>query len=96
MNKQVTIKEIEQAAAKVWEVPEDTLYLKRRYREMVEPRQAIFHYRRTQLNHKPSRIERETGFDHATVNHAVKTVDNLRSTDAHFKRQYEQFLNALG
>jgi chromosomal replication initiation ATPase DnaA len=86
---------VEHAAAKAWEIPLEQLYVKRRFRELVEPRQVVFHYRKKYMRHSPRRIDSDTGFNFSDVYHAEKTVDNLLQTNNLFQKQYKYFLEIL-
>lgn len=93
--RRITIKLVEKAAAEAWEVPLEELYTKRRFRELVEPRQVVFHYRKKYMRHSPRRINDDTGFHYASVYHAEEVVDNLLETDAIFKLKHRHFMDIL-
>jgi chromosomal replication initiator protein len=92
----VTVPIVEQAVAQIWEVNEQELYKKRRFREVVEPRQVVFHYRVRYMKHTPRRVAAETAFNTATVYHAEKTVDNLIETDPEFRKKHKLLMEKLG
>jgi chromosomal replication initiation ATPase DnaA len=91
----ITIRQVEEAACEAWEIPIEELYVKRRFREKVEPRQVVFHYRKKYMGHSPRRINDETGFHYANVYHAESVVDNLMETDPIFRKKYDYFLKIL-
>lgn len=83
------------AVCDVWDIPRECLMLHTRKREIVEPRQVAFYYLREILKKSPGLIGSDGGFDHATVNHAVKVVENLKETCKIFREKYDEFLKKL-
>lgn len=64
--------------------------------EIVKPRQVMMWWLKNNTKKSLTAIGAAFGkFDHNTVDHACKTVDNLIETDMDFRRKVEQFLNAI-
>jgi len=85
------LKTIEEIAAEIWEIPVESIMVKTRKREVVEARQVLMAYRKQQTGKSSNRVGKEYSKDHATVLHAIKTVNNLRETDKVFRYKYEEF-----
>lgn len=83
----------EKAACKIWGI--QNLYKRTRERKFTEPRQTVFYYMKAVNNTGPKPLERKTGFDHSTVRHAEKTIQNLRETNFEFRIKYNWFLKEL-
>jgi hypothetical protein len=75
--------------AKIWGIPEEALKTKTRKRTIVEPRQVVMWFRKKNTKESLAEIGERYGKDHATVLHAVKTVNNLKETDKEFRRKVE-------
>lgn len=86
---------IDIAAAEVWKINPLNLYDRTREREILEPRQVATYYKRKVLKYKPKKIEKLTGFDHATINHSCKVIGNMLQTSKNFKELYNEFLQKL-
>ena len=86
---------VEQAACQAWNIDYADLYKKVRARDIVEARMVIFKYQHEQLNVPMTHIGRKTGFDHATVFHARKKVDDLLEFDKPFQKKYNKFLETI-
>lgn len=74
-------------------IPQRILQMKTRKREIVEARQIIMSLAKTFTNASLAKIGEKIGvspdkFDHATVLHACKTVDNLIGTNKDFRVKY--------
>lgn len=91
----ITKKTVEQAAAEVWDITTDELKERTRKRFIVEPRQAIMHYRHENMGHGPSHIARDYGYDHCTVLHSVKVCKGLLETNRIFRDKYNQMVSKL-
>jgi chromosomal replication initiator protein len=78
----------------------ETMKLKTRKREIVEARQIAMwmlnHYTKLSLESIGGYFESEGHkFDHATVLHAIKTVNNLRQTDKELRDKFEKIKSAV-
>lgn len=71
------------------------LFARTRKREIVEARHFYFWYQIKILKKSLSEEGRKLGFDHATINHAVKTVEDLMETDKEFRDKAELALFKL-
>lgn len=78
--------------AEIWEVPKEALTTKTRQREVVEARQVLMTYRKLVTGKSLKKVGKEFGKDHATVLHAIQTVNNLIETDKVFHDKYKQFI----
>ncbi|WP_372472733.1 chromosomal replication initiator protein DnaA [Capnocytophaga sp. ARDL2] len=68
----------------------DNLCSKTRTRNIVQARQMAMYFAKQYTNLSLANIGSQIGKkDHATVLHALKTVENLLETDKEFKKQYE-------
>lgn len=83
---------IEAIAASIWRIDVNMLTKKTRKREVVEARQVLMKYRKETMKMSLSEAAQPYGKDHATVLHAIKTVNNLKETDSNFRVKYELFL----
>jgi len=90
------IRDVEQAVSLVYELPVERIKARTRKREVVEARQISMWWRERNTRDTLSRIgELLGGYDHATVLHAVKTVNNLIDTDKHFKHRVMRISNIM-
>lgn len=88
-------REIENAAATVWNVPVESLYQKTRQRAVVEARYSVFYYRKMQLKEQEPDIARTVPFDRTTIIQAIKLTENLLAVDKSFREKYQSFENML-
>jgi hypothetical protein len=73
----------------------ETLRMRTRIREIVEERQIAMWYLSNNTTHSLSAIgELFGGYDHATVLHAKKQVNDLMCSDMDFRRKVELFIKA--
>lgn len=73
----------------------ETMKIKNRKREIVEARQIAMwmlnQFTKLSLESIGGYFENESHvFDHATVLHAIRTVNNLRETDKYFREKFEK------
>jgi chromosomal replication initiation ATPase DnaA len=68
-----------------FQIPAHFQTAKIRKREIVQARQVSMYFLRTFTNLSQHRVGSYFGKDHATVIHAVKTVNNLYDTDRGFR-----------
>jgi hypothetical protein len=74
----------------------ETLRMRTRIRAIVEERQIAMWYLSNNTKHSLAAIGALLGgYDHATVFHAKKQVNDLMCTDMDFKRKVEFFLKAV-
>ena len=78
--------------AEIWEVPKEAITTKTRQREVVEARQVLMTYRKIVTGKSLKKVGKEFGKDHATVLHAIRTVNNLVETDKVFHNKYKRFI----
>ena len=89
--KVITCENIIQIVQNIFSVDNKTFSSKTRKREVVVARQAAMHLCKKHTSQSVSRIGMYVGGrDHATVLHALKSVDDLLSTDSNFKQKYEE------
>ncbi|OFX30085.1 MAG: hypothetical protein A2W90_02490 [Bacteroidetes bacterium GWF2_42_66] len=86
---------INAAACEQTQIPISMLRDKTRVHEIVLARQLAMHYRRTRVKEGPCAISRDYNVDHATVTHAVKTINNLLEVDKRFAETYAEFENRI-
>jgi len=87
---------IDRTVSEVMEIPVEMLRKRTNQRNIVYPRHlAMFFYqRKTRMSY--SEIgENFGGFDHSTVIHAIKNVNNLRETDPEFRQKFEKIKNKI-
>lgn len=85
-------RKIEHAVCSVWQLTPSKLHERTRKRKIVEARQLVFWYmtRLTKLSLADIGFIYGEGYDHATVLHAKKTVNNMRDTNQEFREKLEQ------
>ena len=89
--KVITCENIIQIVLNVFSIDNKSFNSKTRKREVVYARQAAMHLCKKYTTQSVSRIGLVVGGrDHATVLHALKSVDDLLETDNEFKAKYEQ------
>lgn len=83
-------------AFKAFKLTIDDLRIRTRKREIVEARQVCMWWLKNNTKQSLAEIGSYFGdFDHATVIHACKTVNNLIDTDKLFKEKIEPFIQEL-
>ena len=89
--KVITCENIIQIVQNIFGIDNKTFNSKTRKREVVFARQAAMHLCKKHTSQSVSRIGMYVGGrDHATVLHALKSVDDLLSTDSNFKEKYQE------
>lgn len=84
-DRRVTIEEIQRQVASHYNIRISDMYSARRARAIARPRQIAMYLSKQLTQRSLPEIGRKFGGrDHTTVMHAVKKVDELRSTDRHF------------
>ena len=93
---EISIDYIQKIVCDYFELPLELLKSKTRKREVVQARQLAMYFSKQFTKSSLSNIGMHCGGkDHATVLHAVKTVDNLVSTDKQFKKFVEDINKKL-
>lgn len=94
--KTITCENIIQIVQNIFGVDNKSFNSKNRKRELVFARSAAMHLCKKYTTQSVSRIGSIIGGrDHATVLHALKSVDDLLETDSEFKEKYEAVETAL-
>lgn len=89
-HKVITCENIIQIVQSTFGIDNKTFNSKTRKREVVFARQAAMHLCKKYTTQSVSRIGTIVGGrDHATVLHAIKSVDDLLETDSDFREKYE-------
>lgn len=85
---------INEAAAKVWGISVDQLFIKTRKREFVEPRQVVIYHRKESLRESAKTIAKDfkTAINRCSVYSSCKEVNNLLETNKVFRSMYFKFL----
>lgn len=95
-HKTITCENIIQIVQNIFGVDNKSFNSKNRKRELVFARSAAMHLCKKYTTQSVSRIGSIIGGrDHATVLHALKSVDDLLETDSDFKEKYEAVETAL-
>jgi chromosomal replication initiator protein len=85
------LNQIEDAVSKFYGIDKKNLLLKTRKREVVLCRQICMWWRKNNTKESLSVIGSRYGkFDHATVSHAAKTVNNLKNIYSNFRIEIEE------
>lgn len=88
--------ELDKRCYEAWKVRLDDIKAKTRRREILEYRQIVMWWLLANTPKSSTEIGCLLGgFDHATVLHASRTVNNLFETNNDFKTKVEQFLKAI-
>lgn len=66
-----------------------------RIREIVSLRQIFSHILHKEYKYGPTAICTYLKQDHTTVIHSIRTVNNLLSTETHYKEEYNRLLNKV-
>lgn len=89
--KELSIGQIQKVVSEYFDMDVDTLQSKTRKRHIVQARQIAMYFSKKMTKSSLANIGKEIGKrDHATVLHACKTVDNLKSTDKSFNKYVEE------
>ncbi len=82
---------IERTVCDIWGVSRDSVYTKTRKREITEARQIIQHQFKNRLRMNLMTTGMNTGgYDHATVLHSCKVVNNLYQNDKYYRHKFQQ------
>jgi chromosomal replication initiator protein len=85
-NREISIEYIQKVVCEYFSLPLDVINSKTRKREIVQARQLAMFFSKKHTKSSLATIGQHCGNkDHATVLHAVKTVNNLVDTDKKFK-----------
>lgn len=85
-NREISIEYIQKVVCEYFSLPLDVINSKTRKREIVQARQLAMFFSKRHTKSSLATIGQHCGNkDHATVLHAVKTVNNLVDTDKKFK-----------
>lgn len=80
---------IEQAVCEVFETTPEKIRQKTRLHKVVEPRMMAMYLLKSYTNLGVNAIGNYIGgYHHATVLHAIKTVETLKEVDSIFKRKF--------
>jgi len=86
-----TIQYIKNTVCDYFNMPPPLIQIKTRKREIKDVRQIIHYFCKEYSKASLATIGREIGGkDHATVLHSCKTVNNLKDTDAEYRRNIEE------
>jgi len=89
-DRRVTIEEIQKRVAEHYNIRLAEMYSARRARAVARPRQVAMYLSKQLTARSLPEIGRKFGGrDHTTVMHAVRKIDELRSTDRHFAEDVE-------
>jgi chromosomal replication initiator protein len=90
------LKKIGKLVAEYYKISFKKMKEKRRFRVIVQPRQTAMTLSMLLTKYSTTRIGSFFGgFDHATVLHAEKSVNNLFDTDAKFRKDYNFLLREV-
>ena len=96
MSNKLKIQIICRTVEEYFNLPEGSIQIKTRKREIVERRQIAMYFSKKLTMSSLSFIGSQIGKkDHATVLHACKTVNNLKETDKAFKLCVEEIEKKL-
>ncbi len=97
-SKEVSIEYIIRVVCEYFKISIELIGSKTRKREVVQARHVVMHFAKKYTKHSLAQIgEKCGGRDHATVLHALRTVDNIQETDKEFRKHLENIeKNFLG
>jgi chromosomal replication initiator protein len=88
---EITLEHIQKVAATFFDLPYERISTRTRQQDAVRARQVCMYLSKTFTPHSLKAIGAHFGgYDHTTVLHALKTVENLMTTDADFRKQIEE------
>ena len=94
---QATVDTIIDEVCREYKLDEDTLKKHTRKRAIVEPRQIAMHLLHRHTDYSLADIGWMMGrFDHSTVLHASRTVNNLKESDRHYALRFRNIKNKIG
>lgn len=83
---------IESIAAKIWQINENDIFTRTRDWTTIEARYACMYFTVKFMKRTMKFTGKKYGFDHTTVIHAIKQVENWRSFNKGFKCLFENFM----
>lgn len=84
-NQEISIEQIQKMVSDITNIPINLMNSKTRKREVVQARQLAMYFSKQHTKSSLANIGKACGNkDHATVLHAIKTVNNLKDTDKTF------------
>lgn len=89
------LKDVDDVVSEIWEIDKARLFTRTRKREVVEARMVAMVYRYRTLRLTLQKSAEPYHLDHATVDHALKTVDNLLQTNRGFRTRYDLFTKQI-
>ncbi len=85
-NREISIEYIQKIVCEFFQLPLDVINSRTRKREVVQARQLAMYFSKKHTKSSLATIGKQCGNkDHATVLHAVKTINNLAETDKKFR-----------
>ena len=94
--KEVSVDYIQKVVSKYFDMDVATLQSKTRKRHIVQARQLAMFFAKRMTKSSLASIGSQIGKrDHATVLHAIKTIDNLTETDKQFKKYVDDLTKKL-
>lgn len=95
-SKDVSIDQIQKVVSEYFHMDIETLQSKTRKRHIVQARQIAMYFAKKMTKTSLASIGKQIGSrDHATVLHACKTVNNLKTTDKEFRKYIEELASKL-
>ena len=86
-NREISIEYIQKMVCEYFDLPLEVINSKTRKRDVVQARQLAMFFSKKHTKSSLAHIGKQCGNkDHATVLHAVKTINNLSDTDKKFRR----------
>lgn len=94
--KEITLESIDKAVCKHFNLTQEELRLPTRKKEIKEPRQIAMYFAKNKRLGSLAAIGKYFGgFDHATVLHADKTINNIMFGDRMFRDEIQEIENLL-
>ncbi len=88
---EITLEHIQKVTATFFDLPYERISTRTRQQDAVRGRQVSMYLAKTFTPYSLKTIGAHFGgYDHTTVLHALKTVENLITTDAEFRKQIEE------
>ena len=95
-DRKISIEEIQRKVTEHFNIPLNEMFSSRRARAVARPRQIAMYLAKKLTQKSLPEIGRKFGNrDHTTVMHAVKRIDELRSTDCAFDEDVERLRRSL-
>ena len=95
LNPQPKLPTLKEVVCKAFNIPEEDLFIKRRFRRIVAPRQLYMYIICDLMNAGPKQTARHTGWDHSTAIYCRKTYNNLRDTDKNYREITDNILKSF-